>query len=797
MTDTPIRDRHVLVWTSYFEPGFRGGGPIRSLARILDSAPADTRATVVTRDRDLGDTEPYPGLSGRWTTRGPHRVFYVDVRSCQHWWRLITELRRTPFELLYVNSLWSPLFTVLPVVATRLRLIEAAGILLAPRGELAPGALALKSRKKRWALRAWSPVLQRAGVRWHASADEEATAIQAALPWADLLVVGNETGHEPTVPPSEPHAGPLRLVFISRISPMKNLLGLLEALTRVSGEVSLDIYGPLEDQRYWANCAAVIERLPAHVSVQYGGVLRHEQVIQTFSRYDAFSLPTRGENFGHVIAESLRASCPVICSDLTPWSAVLREGGGEVLVDLSVDTIATTLDAWIALTPEERHHRRLAAGNVYRRWAAAQDGANVLDVARSSPADTPRSPRRRRVALVTQGFAAGGGVPQVARWLRSGLEATGRYEVDMHDVATSRRDPYSRRLTDPRTWLRTNLRGPVRDGVQSWGANGVEIEPFRYRPRRELTRTLNQYDLVQVVSGGPALAAVTRKVRRPVVLHFATRVEWERASQQVAMRLPVRTWRKAMTALVDRAERRALRSVDAVLAQNQHLRDVAAPLAGGPTMFAAPGVDIERFRPHPGGLQRDGHLLSVCRLGDPRKGLLRLVEAYGIAVAGNDAVPSLVLAGKGELSASVTELIARLKLGDRVHILRDVPQEELPELYQGASVYVQASYEEGFGLSVAEAMASGLPVICTDTAGTRETVVDGVTGWVVDQEDSESVPARIAEAIREALTFEGAERGEAGRTRCVELMADELTLGKVTSLYDSLTADTFRRTTSA
>ena len=122
--------------------------------------------------------------------------------------------------------------------------------------------------------------------------------------------------------------------------------------------------------------------------------------------------------------------------------------------------------------------------------------------------------RPRRIALVTQGFCIGGGVSTVARWLRSGLESTGNYSVDIHDLATSSKDAMSRRLARPKTWLRRSLRwlSDSDDGLQHWGANAVEVELMRYRPRVELTRTLRSYDLIQVVNGGPALAAaVDRK----------------------------------------------------------------------------------------------------------------------------------------------------------------------------------------------------------------------------------------------------------------------------------------------
>lgn len=378
--------REMLVFIGHFSPGVKGGGPIRSLTHTLSTTPPDVHATVVTRDRDLGDDVPYPGLSGRWQRHGPHRVFYLDARRPGHWMILLRSLRPIRFELLYVNSLWSPLFSIVPVVASRLRLVRADRVLVAPRGELSPGALALKGRKKRWALRLWGPFLRATGVWWHTSSPQETRELRAALPWADVRAEGTQiTARERALEPPGPHSGPLRLVFLSRISPKKNLAGLLEALGRVTTAVDLDVYGPVEDDQYWADCLSLIRRAPAHVRANYRGLLSHEQVAATFHEYDAFCFPTLGENFGHVIAESLAASCPVICSDRTPWSEVLRDGGGTVLSALSSDVIAAAVEDWARLDPQDRHRRRAAAGDAYNRWRAGLQVINVFDQVRATP----------------------------------------------------------------------------------------------------------------------------------------------------------------------------------------------------------------------------------------------------------------------------------------------------------------------------------------------------------------------------------------------------------------------------
>src|SRR3546814_12203947 len=101
--------------------------------------------------------------------------------------------------------------------------------------------------------------------------------------------------------------GPLRITFLSRISPMKNLLFCLETLARVHVPVVFTIYGPREDHEYWQRCEAAITALPSHVVAVYGGSIEPSDVVPALSRPDIFFLPTFGENYGHVIAEALAA----------------------------------------------------------------------------------------------------------------------------------------------------------------------------------------------------------------------------------------------------------------------------------------------------------------------------------------------------------------------------------------------------------------------------------------------------------------------------------------------------------
>lgn len=372
----------VLITCGAFEPGFRGGGPVRSVAHIADTVSDQIDITLVTRDRDLGAGEPYAGLSGRWIPRNRTRIFYLNIHAPLQWLRLWRDLRAVRFDLLYVNSFWSPLFTVLPILAMRLHLLRSRGLLIAPRGEFSPGALSLKATKKRIFVRVWGRLLDSTTVKWHASTAREAAEIRSVYPWADVEVSLNQVAlpYEPFVPTVG--ASTARLTFIGRVSAMKNLDLAIEALPYVDAPVEFDIYGPMEDRAYWARCQSLIDRLPDRIQARYRGELAPDRVRSTFACYDAFVFPTLGENFGHVIAESLSASCPVICSNKTLWNDVLTAGGGTVLYDGTAAELAAELGRIAAMTPAQRLRARELAGAAYRDWRVGATNPNILDQAR-------------------------------------------------------------------------------------------------------------------------------------------------------------------------------------------------------------------------------------------------------------------------------------------------------------------------------------------------------------------------------------------------------------------------------
>lgn len=120
----------------------------------------------------------------------------------------------------------------------------------------------------------------------------------------------------------------MNIIFLSRVSRMKNLDGALKMLKGLKGKVEFNIYGPMEDKVYWTECQKTISSLPENIEVRYCGSVAHDKVGTVMRGHDLFFLPTLGENFGHVILEALVAGCPVLISDQTPWRDLKEKGVG-------------------------------------------------------------------------------------------------------------------------------------------------------------------------------------------------------------------------------------------------------------------------------------------------------------------------------------------------------------------------------------------------------------------------------------------------------------------------------------
>jgi glycosyltransferase involved in cell wall biosynthesis len=358
----------------YYLPGFESGGAMRTLVNMVDRLHDEFDFKVITRNHDgPNNLKPYTTVKiGAWNRVGIADVYYLsrqDIRRSTLE-RLIAET--TP-DVIYVNSFFSAL-TVSVLWLKRFGKLGELPVVLAPEGELIPkGGLNLKPAKKRLYITVAKLLHLLDVVVWKAAAEIEREDILRVFPDAKSIFIA------PNLPPaaeqgistsSNPRKDPgsVKLVFLSRFMRKKNLNWFLELLPRVSGEINLDVYGPIEDDQYFEETKQIVKNLPANVKVEFKGAVDNVRVPRVLGGYHFFVLPTLGENFGHIFVEAMNAGLPLIISDRSPWRDLEGEQvGWDMPIEDGEDWIKV-IAGCVQMAEDEYRNRSNAARSFARQW---------------------------------------------------------------------------------------------------------------------------------------------------------------------------------------------------------------------------------------------------------------------------------------------------------------------------------------------------------------------------------------------------------------------------------------------
>lgn len=372
--------KSVAIFSAFFPPAFLGGGPIRTLSATVKAAPENFQATVITSDTDLGQSKPLSVQRNQLVLQDGFGVFYVSVKKLKCVLDGLRFVRKIRPEIIYLNSFFDFRFSILPQMLTAIGYFSPKHIGVAPRGEFSSAALQLKGTKKRLYLALYRRSGMMRRVIWHASSDREAADIRRALGQSSRVITRENDSDLPAHSSLAKRTSneSLRTVFVGRIVPIKGLHILLEALKECAAPLTLDVYGPEEDASYSADCKRRAKELPDNVRVNFMGAVPNNEVRAALPQYDLMTFPTLGENFGHVIAEALAVSCPVMCADVTPWTSRLAAGGGVVVEENTVRGWASAISRYAATSHDEQEAARHRAGQCFDKWRHESVDAHVF-----------------------------------------------------------------------------------------------------------------------------------------------------------------------------------------------------------------------------------------------------------------------------------------------------------------------------------------------------------------------------------------------------------------------------------
>lgn len=322
----------ILIFTDWYLPGYKAGGPITSCANLVDQLGGDFSFKIVCSDRDYLERNAYADVKTNvWVPVGKAEVNYLSPAR-QKLTAIRSILEEVKPDVVYLNGMFSKTFTIYPLMALR---HSNTKVVIAPRGMLAPAALSIKPLKKKLFLTMAKLKGLFSKVKFHATHSNERDQIRSWFGEVPVAVVPNIPGMEQQSVLRAAHSkekNRLQFYTVARIAPEKNIHFALECLQKVNTDISvkLDIVGEIYDRDYFERCKKMAESFREGIEVNFLGSMRKKEIAKIAAKSDFFFLPTLGENYGHAIVEALLAGVPVVISTKTPWRNLAR-------VDLGFD----------------------------------------------------------------------------------------------------------------------------------------------------------------------------------------------------------------------------------------------------------------------------------------------------------------------------------------------------------------------------------------------------------------------------------------------------------------------------
>ena len=346
----------IFISIPWFLPAYKAGGPIQSVANLINNFTENISYNIFCSDADLNN-EPLQNITkSEWIQYNDYtKIWYAPQKGLSD--TLATQIEVLKPDVLYIIGLFNWHFNIVPLL-----FCKANKKILSVRGMLHPGALT----QKKWKKRIFLQTLKLFGITsktiFHATDETEAAFIKNEFgTTATIRVAGN---FAKTIIKNEPlnkTAGTLQMLTIALISPMKNHLQVLKALMFCDGNITYNIYGPVKDTAYWNLCKEQIALLPKNIIVQYHGELLPTNVENILAQHHVFIMPSKSENFGHAIVEALAAGKPVITSNTTPWKELQHYNAG-INVEPTENNIANAVNYFTSLNNDEYKTYAKAAG---------------------------------------------------------------------------------------------------------------------------------------------------------------------------------------------------------------------------------------------------------------------------------------------------------------------------------------------------------------------------------------------------------------------------------------------------
>lgn len=184
---------------------------------------------------------------------------------------------------------------------------------------------------------------------------------------------------------------------------------------------------------------------------------------------------------------------------------------------------------------------------------------------------------------------------------------------------------------------------------------------------------------------------------------------------------------------------------DKIIVINQHTKDIlsSSKIDSSKIEIIHPGIDIQKFK-YVSHNQKDQNQMEILTVGYliKRKGIELIIQAL-FEVIKTYPKTRLRIIGDGPQKENLKILVDNLSLKKNVLFEGFIPHDKIQECYRNSHIFVSMSRSESWGQMYLEAMACGLPVITTKNVGSNEIIDNGVTGYLIEQEDTRVLAEKI------------------------------------------------------
>ncbi|MHB0971880.1 MAG: glycosyltransferase [Thermoanaerobaculia bacterium] len=289
---------------------------------------------------------------------------------------LLSLLRRRSVDVIHNHGLWSAPNFVVALTRPALRSV----LVTSPRGTLSPAALGFSQRKKQLFWWMQRPVITSADCV-HVTSEAEADDVRRLGVKKPVAVLPNPIALPDLQRFPSNRSAERTILFVGRLHPIKGLDLLLQAWNDVSRrfpEWRLKIAGVVDPQ--YMN---TLRRQAADLQLKrcdFVGPVYGDEKFREYRAADIVVLPSRSENFGMVVGESLACEVPVITTTATPWHDLGKERAGWC-VDPAVPALSGALQTAMSMTPGELHEiGKNGRAWMERDYSPESVGQKMIDV---------------------------------------------------------------------------------------------------------------------------------------------------------------------------------------------------------------------------------------------------------------------------------------------------------------------------------------------------------------------------------------------------------------------------------